>query len=315
MTLISIPANPVPDDTVAGMLKTKDGVSLRFARFAPPPGRKGTVCIFQGRAEFIEKYFETVRDLRARGFAVATLDWRGQGGSARTLSDPFKGHVRNFQDYETDVEVFMREVVLPDCPPPHYAIAHSMGANVMLRMSYKGQRWFDRIVMSAPMIALSRKTYPRFAQPAIKTMRLFGMGSSYIPGGDATVMAAQSFIGNPVTSDPVRHARTVATLEARPSLGIGAPTVGWAAAAFDAMDQFKQQRFTAILRQPMVLVAAGRDEIVSTLGTEEFGLRLRIGAHLIVNGAKHELLMEQDRYRSQFLAAFDAFVPGTPLFA
>ena len=107
----------------------------------------------------------------------------------------------------------------------------------------------------------------------------------------------------------------VAILEERPSLGIGAPTVGWAAAAFDAMGQFRQPRFTANLRQPMVLVAAGRDEIVSTLATEEFGLRLRAGAHLIVNGAKHELLMEQDRYRSQFLAAFDAFVPGTPLFA
>ncbi len=79
MTLVSIPANPVPDDVVTGMLKTRDGVSLRFARWAPPPGRKGTVCLFQGRAEFIEKYFETVRDLRARGFAVATLDWRGQG--------------------------------------------------------------------------------------------------------------------------------------------------------------------------------------------------------------------------------------------
>jgi lysophospholipase len=26
------------------------------------------------------------------------------------------------------------------------------------------------------------------------------------------------------------------------------------------------------------------------------------------------LLMEQDRYRSQLWAAFDAFVPGTPLF-
>ena len=193
MTLVSIPANPVPDNTVAGMLKTKDGVRLRFARFAPPPGRKGTVCLFQGRAEFIEKYFETVRDLRARGFAVATIDWRGQGGSQRTLRDPFKGHVRDFAEYETDVEVFMREIVLPDCPPPHYAIAHSMGASVLLRMSYKGQRWFDRMVMSAPMIGLSTKTYPRFAQPAMKVMRMFGMSSSYIPGGDATVMAAQSY--------------------------------------------------------------------------------------------------------------------------
>ena len=315
MTLVSIPANPVPDDTVAGMLTTKDGANLRFARFSPPPGRKGTICIFPGRAEFIEKYFETVRDLRARGFAAAILDWRGQGGSQRVLSDPFKGHVRDFAEYEIDVEAFMREVVLPDCPPPHYAIAHSMGASVLLRMSYKGQRWFDRIVISAPMIGLSTKTYPRFAQPAMKIMRALGMSSSYIPGGDATVMAAQSFIGNPVTSDPVRHARTIAILEARPTLGIGAPTVGWAAAAFDAMDQFAEPRFTSNLRQPMVLVAAGRDEIVSTLATEEFGLRLRAGAHLIVNGAKHELLMEQDRYRSQFLAAFDAFVPGTPLFA
>jgi lysophospholipase len=64
MKLISIPANPVPEDVVIGTVKTRDGVELRFARWPPPPGRKGTVCLFQGRAEFIEKYFETVRDLR-----------------------------------------------------------------------------------------------------------------------------------------------------------------------------------------------------------------------------------------------------------
>ena len=41
---------------------------------------------------------------------------------------------------------------------------------------------------------------------------------------------------------------------------------------------------------------------------------LSAGSHLIVPGARHELLMEQDRFRTQALAAFDAFVPGTPLF-
>src|SRR5436309_13416036 len=96
MNLVSIPANPVPDGAVSGILKTPDGVALRFARWAPPPGRRGTVCLFQGRAEFIEKYFETVRDLRSRGFAVATLDWRGQGLSERALRNPLKGDVRNF---------------------------------------------------------------------------------------------------------------------------------------------------------------------------------------------------------------------------
>ena len=118
MTLVSLPANPVPDDVIAGTFKTPDGVSLRFARWAPPRGRKGTVCLFQGRSEFIEKYFETVRDLRARGFAVATFDWRGQGMSERALGNPRKGHVRSFAQYQIDLESFINEIVLPDCPPP-----------------------------------------------------------------------------------------------------------------------------------------------------------------------------------------------------
>src|SRR6185369_14533595 len=79
MTLISIPSNPVPEDVVSGTIKTPDGAELRFARWAPPANRKGTVCVFTGRSEQIEKYFETVRDLRDRGFAVAMIDWRGQG--------------------------------------------------------------------------------------------------------------------------------------------------------------------------------------------------------------------------------------------
>jgi lysophospholipase len=59
---------------------------------------------------------------------------------------------------------------------------------------------------------------------------------------------------------------------------------------------------------------AGSDTIVSTPATEEFAIRLRAGSHLVLPGAKHELLMEQDRLRGQFWAAFDAFVPGTPLY-
>ena len=159
MKLVSIPANPVPDNVVAGALKTPDGVNLRFARWAPPPGRKGTVVVLQGRAEFIEKYFETVRDLRARGFAVATFDWRGQGLSDRALGDRHKGHVRNFVQYGIDLDAFMEQVVLPDCPPPIFALGHSMGAAIGLRACHDGSRWFDRMVLSAPMIGLPRARF------------------------------------------------------------------------------------------------------------------------------------------------------------
>lgn len=312
MKLVSIPANPVPDHVVTGVVKTADGVNLRFARWAPPPGRKGTVVVMQGRAEFIEKYFETVRDLRARGFAVATFDWRGQGLSDRKLSDPRKGYVRNFSEYGADLEAVMEQVVLPDCPPPIFALAHSMGAAIAIRACHDGSRWFERVVLSAPMIALPPSPMLRIAGPFARLLRVFGGGTAYVPGGDGRPANEDNFIGNPLTSDPVRFARNRAVLEEEPALGLGAPTVAWADAALRLMKRFEDPGYGGQIRQPILMVAAGRDEVVSTPAIEQFGMNLLAGRHLILPGAKHEILQEQDHYRNQFWAAFDAFVPGTP---
>jgi lysophospholipase len=314
MKLVSIAANPVPDNAVTGALATRDGVTLRFARFPPPAGRKGTVVVMQGRAEYIEKYFETVRDLRARGFAVATFDWRGQGLSDHALADRRKGHVRNFSEYVTDLEAVMEQVVLPDCPPPFYALAHSMGGAVAIKACHDGSRWFDRVVLTAPMIALPTGKLAGLVGPLARFMRMLGRGSGYVPTSHGESMGAEDFIGNVLTSDPVRYARNMAVLEEEPELGIGQPTIAWADAALRLMKQFSLPSYAGHLRQPILMVAAGRDEVVSTPAIESFGMNLLAGSHLILAGSRHEILQEQDHYRSQFWAAFDAFVPGTPLY-
>ena len=131
--------------------------------------------------------------------------------------------------------------------------------------------------------------------------------------GDELVGLAP-FLNNPVTSDPVRYARNRAILEEDPTLGIAAPTVAWADAAFSAMHTFRAMHYPSRIRQPILMLAASNDTIVSTPAIEEFAYHLRAGSHLVIAGSKHEILQEQDRYRSQFWAAFDAFVPGTPLF-
>jgi lysophospholipase len=314
MKLIAIPANPVPDHVVTGAIKTPDGVSLRFARWDPPPGRKGTVVVLQGRAEYIEKYFETMRDLRARGFAVATFDWRGQGLSDRALSDRLKGYVRNFSQYATDLDAFMEQVVLPDCPPPYFALGHSMGGAVAIKACHDGSRWFERIVLSAPMIALRASRLTPFAGPLARIMRMIGRGSGYIPTNHGEATGSDDFIGNVLTSDPVRFARNTAVLEEAPELGLGAPTIAWADAAIRQMKQFAEPGYAATIRQPILMVAAGNDDVVSTPAIENFGIKLLAGRHLILAGSRHEILQEQDHYRGQFWAAFDAFVPGTPRF-
>ncbi|MDB5485370.1 MAG: alpha/beta hydrolase fold [Tardiphaga sp.] len=314
MTLISIPANPVPDNVVSGTIKASDGVELRFARWAPPTRRKGTVCLFTGRGECIEKYFETVRDLRDRGFAVAMIDWRGQGHSARRLRDSRKGHARDFADFELDVEALMQHVVLPDCPPPYFALAHSMGGAVMLRVAHSGKRWFDRMVLSAPMIDLPGRSTTLPVRMIVRALRWLGRGGQYVPGGTDTLTGTGPFLDNTLTSDPVRYARNAAILAEDPTLGIASPTVAWADTAFRAIVEFRAADYPAAIRQPILMMAASHDTIVSTAAIEEFAYHLRGGSHLVIAGSRHEILQEQDRYRQQFWAAFDAFIPGTPLY-
>ncbi|MDB5579965.1 MAG: Alpha/beta hydrolase [Bradyrhizobium sp.] len=316
MTFVSIPGNPAPDGAVTGMIQTPDGVALRFARWDSAAEAKedvkGTVCVFTGRGEFIEKYFETVRDLRQRGFAVATMDWRGQGHSSRQLPDPRKGHVASFQDFEIDVETFMQSVVLPDCPPPYYALAHSMGGAAMLRAAHSGRRWFERMVLVAPLIDLPQ---PRSSWPLrllMRTLRLAGFGDSYVPGSNVDRTRASGFPGNPLTSDPLRYARNVAISEQDPTLGIGSPTVAWLDAAFDTVIEFRAADYASHIGQPVLMVAAGADTVVSVAAIANFAARLPAGSHLAIEGARHEILQEADLYRAQFWAAFDAFVPGSP---
>src|ERR1700690_1452795 len=268
MKLVSIPANPVPDNFVTGALKTPDGVGLRFARWLPPAGRRGTVCILQGRAEWIEKYFETVRDLRARGFAVAALDWRGQGLSDRALGDRRKSYVRDFAEYDSDLETFMREIVLPDCPPPIFALGHSMGATVLIRAAYRGQRWFDRIVLSAPMIGIAFVTSVAIAGGIVRTMRLAGFGSMYVPGRYPGVLDLRPYAGNILTTDPVRYAGNAAILEAEPALARGGPAVGWCDGASPPLRPFPEPSYPSRIRQPILIIAPGRASVVSNSAIE-----------------------------------------------
>jgi lysophospholipase len=184
----------------------------------------------------------------------------------------------------------------------------------MLRVAHAGKQWFDRMVLSAPMIDLPGRATSWPVRALLLTMRLAGMGGRYVPGGSDALVGTPPFADNPLTSDPVRYARNAAILEEDPSLGIASPTVAWADTAFRAMHGFRATHYPSQIRQPILMLAAGSDTIVSTAAIEEFAYHLHGGSHLVIPGSKHEILQEQDRYRAQFWAAFDAFVPGSSRF-
>src|SRR5204863_1526858 len=135
----------------------------------------------------------------------------------------------------------------------------------------------DRMVLLAPMIALPGMRRLRATRIFVRTLRTLGLGAMYVPGGDATVLQERPFAGNLLTSDPVRYARNVAVLEAEPALATGWPTVAWADAAFRAMGELAEPGYPGRIRQPILIIAARLDAIVSTPATDEFAVRLRSG--------------------------------------
>ncbi|HJW77129.1 MAG TPA: alpha/beta hydrolase, partial [Beijerinckiaceae bacterium] len=190
MQLVETPDNPIPRRPNVMAVETEDGVTLRAVRWRPTTRRdRGTVCILQGRAEFIEKYFETITELRRRGFAVVAFDWRGQGLSGRALAERAKGYVRSFDQYGRDLEAIRANVLEPYMPKPHFALGHSMGGAIALAEARVGRLPFARLVATSPMLALCMVKSPKVAATTALLLRLAGLGGQYVPGGGATSIA------------------------------------------------------------------------------------------------------------------------------
>jgi lysophospholipase len=302
--LFATPDNPVPDNHVAGYFDGCDGRRLRYAIFRCDASvAKGTVVLLHGRNEFIEKYFETIRHFTGLGFWVATFDWRGQGGSDRLLKRPLRGHLRRFSDLENDLSIFLETIVLPETRLPFMMIAHSMGGLVALSSAPTLANRIDRLVAIAPFVELSGRQ-PGLIRLFCKLLAVIGLGWITFERD----RFPRPYEDNVLTSDERRFRRNQAIYTAWPKLRVGPPTARWVAAMLTAMKRVNRVRHLDRIQVPTLLIAAGADTIVHLRAIEKLANRFRAGHLLTIDGARHELLHEADRYRLPTLAAIDAFL-------
>jgi len=182
----------------------------------------------------------------------------------------------------------------------------------MLRVAHTGKRWFDRMVLSAPMIDLPGHRTGLPARALLRVLRLTGQGGRYVPGGSDELVNTSSSSTIPDQRSRALRPHAAILEEDRRSVSPHRRWPGRYRVPRDA--RLRVADYPSRIRQPILMLAASNDSVVSTSAIEEFAYHLRAGSHLVIAGAKHEILQEQDRYRGQFWAAFDAFVPGTSLF-
>ncbi len=289
-------------------ITARDGTRLRTAVFEAPNAKR--VCVLlHGQTEFIEKYLEVIGELQARGFTVATFDWRGQGGSARLLGDPLKAHIADFAQYDDDLTSFLEQVVKPISPRPPLALAHSMGAHNLLRTLHDRPGAFSAAVLGAPMLAIATRGYPAPLARIVTALQCSAGQSAVFAWG----MAARDpylvdFTTQLVTSDRDRFQRTQDFLKQNPPLRLAGPTWGWIEAAYRSMARVSAPGFAEAIETPVLIVGAGKDRIVRVEAERAFARALPHGTYVELTDAEHEILQENDSIRAQFWQAFDGFV-------
>jgi len=317
--LTDIPENPCPSGADAFWFDGHDGGQLRAAIWpATVAVPRGTVLLLGGRTEFIEKYYEVIGRLRDRGFSVATMDWRGQGLSARGAANRLKGHIDHFSEFDRDFALFLKVLDERSLPQPFLAMAHSMGGNILMRWLHladtqaavaAGLPRIAGLALSAPMVDLRLSTGAMLAMRAMSfTGIALGLGDRYLPGGgDDKAVGTDAFEDNIVTSDPERFERQNATVHANPDLALSSITLGWAGSAAESIDFVQSEAFVRSIRTPVLFCGAEKDVLVSEKQVAMYARRIRGARYVTCAGCKHEILMERDELQTSFWDAFDSF--------
>ncbi|MGB7318727.1 MAG: alpha/beta hydrolase [Planktotalea sp.] len=284
---------------------TSDRVRLRIGLW-PLEGAKETILIFTGRTEYIEKYAHIAADLQAAGYAVASLDWRGQGLSDRLLDDPYRGHVGDFGDYQKDIATLMETISAEGLPAPKAIVAHSMGGCIGLRALIEGLP-VKGAVFSAPMwgIIMAPALRP-VAWVVSRVAAMFGLGATLAPGTNArSFILNDPFQDNTLTRDAKMWKMMGDQIRAVPGLELGGPSLDWVRLAVDEC--------AALMRAPApdlpALTFLGDNERI----VEPSAIHTKMqcwpkGTLEIINDGEHEGFMEGPEKRAAMSRQMIAFL-------
>ncbi len=289
-------------------MRADDGVRLRLALWAGQDAR-GTVLLFPGRTEYAEKYAPFARRLNAAGYAVLTIDWRGQGLSDRLQPDPRLGHIGDFADYQRDVVEMVVAAEALGLPRPWHLLGHSMGGCIGLAALDTGLP-VATAAFSAPMWGINLNRVPHRAAVLMAAIAMrIGHGGQPAPGsgGRGTYFLDEAFSTNLLTCDVDEWTRLLREAAAWPDLTIGGASYAWLGAGLAECARLAALPSPGL---PMMVSLGSAETVVSAAAIRDRAARWP-GARLIeVEGLRHEIMMCLPERRQLFLDAlldlFDA---------
>ncbi len=292
-----------PKSWAWGSFKNRDGQSLRFGSLSPE-NPSAIIILLPGRTEFIEKYFETARDLAQKNMAVHILDWRGQGKSEKPFQHLQRGNSPDFSEHVADLNEFIKNHIrAKDQNIPLIMLAQSMGGNIGLRYLHTHSDDFAAAILCAPMLGIKDLKFLSIS-PAMILVKIlscvFGL-HSYAFGQkdwDATERANTNMFSH----DPIRNTVHDAWYQSDPTLQVGGVTFGWLYHALKSCGKLSNRKTLTAIKTPILLALAGKEELVDNQTIKRAANLLPQAKTLEFPESGHEILMEKDDIRNKLLA-------------
>lgn len=303
MALASAPYHPViPNEPVAEAYwaKAADGIGIRVAHWAQPDS-KGTVLLFPGRTEYIEKYAVTAGDLAKHGFGTFSIDWRGQGLADRLVNNPMAGYVKDFPDYQLDVAAAMEVARELDLPKPWYLLGHSMGGAIGLRALMEGLP-VQAAAFSGPMWGLGSTPLVRLFGKALGGfVSAIGLGDKLAPGTSNEIYVLDEPLEeNLLTNDRAMYERMQDQARANPELLIAGFSYRW---AYEALKECARLAKLPAPKVPCLTILGTAEAVVNPQGIKDRMAGWSDGELMMIDGGMHEVLMDSAELRDPAIAA------------
>ena len=303
---VEIDGNPIPQGADVGMHKMRDGKMLRGAVFPSEGEARGTLVLMTGYSEFIEKYFETIGDFTRLGYLVVMPEWRGHGLSDGDGREPTRLHLKDFDINLRDLEDRWEKLIAP-LPKPHVGLAHSMGGQISLRAVQAHPEWLGGLAQCAPMHGLPIPApFMTVAKIVSLFYRLLGKADSWNPLQGQAVRPGVAET-NDVTNDFDRFRRTGTLYVSDPQLQVNGASLGWFATADKAMADTRRPAFLQTIATPLFIGSAEEEMLVDNKAHIHVLDHVQNGSGKLYKAGKHELMMEKDAVREEFIADVAAF--------
>lgn len=295
-------------------LTMQDGTRLRTASWPSRSDDKGIVVVVNGYREFMEKYCEFFSDILGRGFALYALDNRGQGLSDRLVPDKTKSHAENFELFSNDLNEFISTAVMADSRAqelPLYLMAHSMGGHVCLRYLHDFPAAVSKAVIMAPMIEFNLGGFfaSIMTKFIIRSASVLGLKEIFAMGQGNVLSENMRFIKQKLlTHDNNRYAMEAEMIRSSPELYVGGATYGWLSTALDSIEKINEPGYLNKINIPVLVALAGSDVVVNSQAGRELLAGYDNFTVITIEGSRHEIYREIDKYRNQLWQQIDDFL-------